>query len=390
MKIVKLCNPEVTPVEKIKFTAARLNALEPPAERTSYSDSEVPGLQLRHSPSGAKVFSLYKRIKASGTTERITIGKYPEVTIETARKIAQELNQKIAAGLNPAELKRSLQKELTFAEFFEQYMTQWSKPFKRSWEQDQAKYDQYFATTLGKLKISAISPADIRSLTQKVAATKPVSANRNLALLNAIFNKAVEWDIVQSNPCKPIKKTPEKSRTRFLQADELAPFFKALEEEPNPILRAYFSLLFFTAARRANVLAMRWEQLDFTNNVWNIPTSKNGRPLTIPLIPQAIEVLNSLPKMGQWVFPSHGKTGHRVAPDKPWKQLLERAGIEDFHIHDARRSAASYMAIAGTSLPIIGAILGHQSQASTAIYARLHTGIGGSALADAANAMTKK
>jgi integrase len=120
---------------------------------------------------------------------------------------------------------------------------------------------------------------------------------------------------------------------------------------------------------------MRWEDIDFSINEWRIPDTKNGEPVRIPLIGEALEILSdrswlkdsSIP----WVFPGHGKSGCLVSPQKAWKKILDRAGLKNLRIHDLRRTLASYQAIAGTSLLIIGKSLGHKSPQSTAIYARL-------------------
>jgi integrase len=99
-------------------------------------------------------------------------------------------------------------------------------------------------------------------------------------------------------------------------------------------------------------------------------------PVRIPLIGEALEILNdrswlkdsSIP----WVFPSSdSKSGHLENIRAAWKRILDRAGLENLRIHDLRRTLASYQAIAGTSLLIIGKSLGHKSSQSTAIYARL-------------------
>ena len=70
-------------------------------------------------------------------------------------------------------------------------------------------------------------------------------------------------------------------------------------------------------------------------------------------------------------FSGAGAIGHLVEPKKGWQRLLQRAGIEDLRIHDLRRSLASFQIDAGVSLAVIGKGLGHHSQQTTAVYARL-------------------
>jgi integrase len=176
------------------------------------------------------------------------------------------------------------------------------------------------------------------------------------------------------NPCLGIRKFPEKSRDRFLQADELPRFFKALNEEPNATLRDYIFVSLLTGARRSNVLSMRWKELDLEQGTWEIPVTKTGDSQTVTLAMEAIEILKvrKSNRSSFFVFPGNGRTGHLVEPKKGWKRILERAGIEDLRIHDLRRTLGSWQAITGSSLPIIGKSLNHKNASTTQIYARLN------------------
>ena len=62
---------------------------------------------------------------------------------------------------------------------------------------------------------------------------------------------------------------------------------------------------------------------------------------------------------------------HLQEPKKPWKRILENAGLTDFRVHDLRRSLGSWMAGQNVSLTIVGKVLGHKSPQATAIYAQL-------------------
>ncbi len=72
-----------------------------------------------------------------------------------------------------------------------------------------------------------------------------------------------------------------------------------------------------------------------------------------------------------WVFPGQGRTGHLVEPKGAWQLVLQRAGLKDLRIHDLRRTLGSWQALSGASMLIIGKSLGHTSEASTRVYARL-------------------
>ena len=154
--------------------------------------------------------------------------------------------------------------------------------------------------------------------------------------------------------------------------DELTPFFTALSESTNEIMRDFFLLALLTGARRANVSAMRWADIDLVAGVWRIAKTKNGTPQTVTLSPEAVTVLESRKAGGgEFVFPGEGTTKHIVEPKKAWATLLKAAGIENLRIHDLRRTLGSWQARTGASLPIIGKSLNHKTHQATAIYARL-------------------
>ena len=143
-------------------------------------------------------------------------------------------------------------------------------------------------------------------------------------------------------------------------------------DEPE-LFRDFFLMLLLTGARRANVQAMRWEDISVERTVWRIPETKSGEPVTVPLVTEAMEILTRRKGAidSPFVFPSHGKSGHLIEPNPAWQRLISRAGIADLRMHDLRRTFGSWQAAAGVSLNIIGKSMGHKNQSTTAVYARL-------------------
>ncbi len=374
--------------QKVNFTKAFIEGLSAPEgdNRVIYRDAKVPGLQLRVTPSGVKTFFSRRRIKG-GESERITLGRFPDMTIEMARKKADAVNAQVSDGKNPADVKRSLKAELTFGDLFAEYLDRHAKVKKRSWARDEANYRLYLESPLGKKKLSQITRQHIGKIhsditnqvkgTKKKASDKPQkksggTANRILALVSSVFGWGVATGQCETNPARGLKKNPERSRDRFLQSDELPKFFQSLEKEENPIIRDYILLSLLTGARRENVLSMRWEQISFERREWRIPRTKNDDPQTIPLGEEIIQILNERKDNGsEYVFPGTGETGHLAEPRRGWERILKRAGIKDLRIHDLRRTFGSWQAKTGASLTIVGKSLGHKSAAATAVYARL-------------------
>lgn len=363
----------------IRFTKATLDSLPLPeaGKRTEYSDDRVPDLRLRVTSTGAKSFCVFKRVRG-GSPIRETLGSYPAMTIDQARTKAAEVVANIAGGANPSEVRRAARGELTFGQLFNEYLERHARPNKRTWKQDQQNYDRYLKTPLQAKKLSQIDRQTIRRLLDSITSNGlPTVANRIKALISSIYSQGIEWGHTTSNPVIGIRANRETSRDRFLQEEELDRFLLALSETPDDNLRDFVWIAFLTAARRSNVMAMRWADIERSRKTWTIPASesKNRQPLHIPLHDLAIEILEARlarrTDSSIYVFPGTGKTGHLVEPKKGWYALLERAGIEDFRFHDLRRTNASWQAISGVSNVIIAKILGHQSQQSTQVYARL-------------------
>ncbi|MDO6725157.1 tyrosine-type recombinase/integrase [Celeribacter halophilus] len=359
---------------KLNFTKAAL--LKAPAaakgKRDYYSDLKEQGLQMAVTSAGAKTFYLYKRV--DGRPERILLGRFPDISVENARKAAAEAKGKIASGQNPQKERRAIRDEMTFAALFDDYMTKYSKVHKKSWKYDEREVNKFLSHWF-KRKISSIDKAEIERLHAKIGKENGTTqANRLLERIRSIFNKAIDWGWDGTNPAVGIKKFKEKSRDRFLQPDELPRFFEALANEHNEAARDFFMISLLTGARKSNVLAMRWKDINFTTATWRIEETKNGEAQTVHLPTQAMELLKErkLASDSPWVFPSASASGHLADPKKAWERILKAAGIEDLRIHDLRRTLGSYQAATGANGYIIGKSLGHKSQQSTAIYARLN------------------
>lgn len=140
------------------------------------------------------------------------------------------------------------------------------------------------------------------------------------------------------------------------------------------MVQDYVMLSLMFGARQANILAMRWDEINFDLNIWRIPKTKNGSSHTLPITEDIRPILQRRYEnrtSEDWVFPSDGRTGHLVEPKSAWKTLRNRAGLKDLRMHDLRRTLGSILALTNHGLPIIGKVLGHKSPVSTQIYARL-------------------
>lgn len=414
--------------KKFNFTKAIIDSLPIPEQgkRDYYHDANEKGLILDVRPSGSKSFYLYRKI--DGKPERVLLGQYPDMKIPEARAQAIIKKGMIAKGQNPQDEKRKIRQEITLGELFEMYMERYSKVHKKSWQYDEREVRKFLSHWFKK-KISSIKRHDVLKLQEDIRHNNGLyQANRILERIRAIYNKGSEWGYEGGNPAQGIKKFKEKTRDRFILPAELPLLFQALNREENETARDFILVSLMTGARKSNVLMMRWEQIDWQNNIWRIPDIKNGDPVSLPIIKEAKEILEKRYKERKgnsgWVFEGDGKNGYLADPKKTWDRIRHRAtfalweqepawkklvddttkklteknnygfstarlideilseakkqkinlpnGLLDLRIHDIRRTMGSYQAITGASLPIIGKTLGHKSQQSTAIYARLN------------------
>lgn len=409
--------------EKLNFTVKALQSLPLPekGKRAYYRDNGVAGLTLDVRSSGSKSFYLYKFL--NGKPERIFLGVFPDLTIENARKAATIHKASIAQGKNPQDEKRKIRDEITFGDLFRDYLERHSKLTKKSWAYDEREVKKFLSQWFGR-KISSIKKTEVQRLHETIRIENGLyQANRILERIRAIYNKAIEWGWEGANPALGIKKFKEKSRDRFVLPSEMPFLIKSLQEEPNETARDYLLMLLLTGVRRTNTLQMRWDQIIWDHRIWRIPDSKNGEPLIIPLVADAMNILTRRKEKSTsyWVFPSEiDSTKHLTNFKRAWKRTLQKAtlsywasdedlkelfcevdlsingyqqvnslfnqikklagkkkitlpiGLMDIHIHDIRRTFGSYQAINGASLQIIGKSLGHKSPLSTQVYARLN------------------
>jgi integrase len=357
---------------EFNFTKSALEALQPGAGKDRYRDSKTRGLILVVRAGGSKVFYLYRNV--GGKPLEMKIGPFPDLSVENARNMAAELNTTIAKNEDPRKSAKVV-KEITLGELFTWWLDSHAKskrPF--SWETDEQAFKNHMQT-LAPRNLSTLTKSDFRKLHQAIGETgKKRMANKVMQLIRGVYAHAIDYDEFKGdNPIAGMDWYPEFGRERRIMPEEVKAFFAAVLTEPSDNVRDYVLLSLFTGARQANTLAMRWDQIDYNARTWTIPRTKNGRSLVVPLQGEEMDILRAREADAKtdWVFPGFGKKGHMVYPQTGWRRICERASLKDLHLHDLRRSLGSWMVDTGASLPIIGKTLGHQSQAATAIYARL-------------------
>jgi integrase len=202
------------------------------------------------------------------------------------------------------------------------------------------------------------------------------TAARTVGFLGAILAFAVQREIRPDNPARGVKRFRSRSCDRFLSETELARLGQLLSDAEKAGVNRYaiaaIRLLALTGCRKKEILSLKWNWVDLERNVLRLPDSKTGEK-TVYLGASATELLKSLDRKdgSPYVFPSNRDDGHFKALQGIWLDLRAKAGLNDVRLHDLRHSFASFAAAEGTSLLIIGKLLGHKNSTTTARYAHL-------------------
>ena len=195
--------------------------------------------------------------------------------------------------------------------------------------------------------------------------------NRYFALIRAILNKCVnEWDWLDKAPKLKLHKEPKK-RIRWLYPEEAQRLVNALDSLPYMQHLVIFSLA--TGLRQANVLNLKWEQIDLRRQVaWIYPDqAKAGKAIGVPLNHTAMQVLMDRPRASDYVF-THSKGAQvKSISSRVWREALEKAGITDFRWHDLRHTWASWLVQQGTPLAALKEMGGWESVEMVQRYAHL-------------------
>jgi integrase len=312
-----------------------------------------------------------------------------------ARDEARKILGSVAHGEDPATAKQSLKRRMTISELCDQYAAH-GCPLKKAstLSTDVGRIKRHIKPLIGNRFVEDITRGDVMKVLQDIAngSTKldektkrrgrsivdggKGTASRTVGLLGAIFTYAIACEIVEINPCRGVKRFPDRKCMRFLSQQEIVRLGIALknasEEGENEKAVAIIKLLAFTGARKGEIEQLKWFEVDFDKHFLRFADSMTGQKI-IPINEAAVAILASqTPRVGSpFVFPADRSDGFFEGLPKIWRRVRKSAGLEDVRIHDLRHSFASVAVAGGASLPIIGALLGHKDTAATQRYAHL-------------------
>jgi len=379
----------------MKFTKRALEAIPTTGIRQHFFDDEFTGFALRVSGAGKKSFYYTYRVgKGRGSEKKwVMLGAFPTMTVEQARQKCKEMAAAVLQGTDPSQEIREEKVAILIADaldlFNEEYVAK-LKPGTISYYT--GIINAHLKPKFGKTRAKDLHYSEIARFHTAMKDT-PYAANRSVNILSVFLNwcELHGYREKSSNPCKQLSFYKEEKRMVFMDEEVLAKLSDALATmEANWIERkrtggkrtsdiidtitpptaAAFRLLMFTGARRMEILSLKWCYINFDLGIAKLPDSKTGfKVLQLPA--PALAILENLPKVSEFVFPSDSATGHMASLKGAWDALCAFAGLEGWRIHDLRHAFASIMVNSGASLPIIGKILGHTQTDTTQRYAHL-------------------
>lgn len=232
-------------------------------------------------------------------------------------------------------------------------------PRKRSSESESCRLQKMLRAPFCCLTLAELQPTHIAAYRdERLKFAKPGTVRRELSLLRNVLEIASrEWGLEMAfNPVDRVARPiANDERDRRLRPGELQRLLNALEETRNELVKPLIHFAIETALRRGELLNLCWRHIDLMARTGHIPTTKSGRPRTIPLTDGAVELLESLPRTDERVFPITA-----VALRHAWDRLCARAAIRDLRIHDLRHEAISRFAEMGLNMPELALISGHR------------------------------
>ncbi|CAM5264066.1 tyrosine-type recombinase/integrase [Rhodanobacter lindaniclasticus] len=372
---------------------------DPPRAR-DIRDQELKGLLLRVYPSGRKAF-----VMDFGHGHRRNIGDAAKLTVKQARITARQWAVDFDSGRLPPAA-RGKKRSITFGEFVEKQYAPWVETANKSGHSATAALDALFKDDFyGKPldEITAWQVERFKSARLK-AGIAPATVNRDLDRIRSVLSKAVEWERLEANPMRTVKRVKggDKARVRFLTPDEEDRLRAALAAReavarkqrasgnawatargrtarPEHVycdhLQPLVLLALNTGLRRGELFGLEWSDIDFRNALLTVraENAKSQKVRHVPLNVEAQRVLATWRKQSRprgLVFPSAG--GARFTNvNKSWNTLRNAADLPDFRFHDLRHHFASMLAMAGVDLYTIKELLGHADFETTQRYAHL-------------------
>lgn len=355
--------------------------------RMPMARSDGDGLTFTLSTSGTAAWIL--RYRYGGRPKELTIGNYPDISLSAARQIAREKRSEIDRGGDPASDKRKatllINQDWTVRNLIADYRVRVLADLGLSTQRSYGRSLLRIEARLGAMTVSKITPMDIVSFIEQVGATWTES-NMLLCTAKMLFRHAAGKKLIAINPCTGIElnallgKRPPIRRRLMLSQSELQLLMNAKMRQENSLA---IKLLLGTAVRSEELIKATWDQIDFENDVWSIPSSKTGPGIQVPItapVKSWFQELMLLSVGSQFILPTRTEARRtRFGGDAPINPNTIGSAIEfwltehkpamrRFTPHDLRSTAKSHMRALGVPSDITEMCLNHKLRGVEGIY----------------------
>lgn len=302
--------------------------------------------------------------------------------IEGRRKGRKELRQEAAAKDKRWTIDRLA------AAYFESLESNPAKS-QKAMAVDSNRYENFIKAKLGRKEPKELQPLDVERLRRELQKTKctlkgqpqttrtlsPATIRATLTVLGRIINYGANNNLCPPLPFKIKKPKAPGITIENLNDDEMKRLLFAIDSDTNLDARAILKIALYTGLRRGEIFGLRWQDIDFDNNVIHLPKTKSGDKKEIPMNPQVRAVLEAHHKTSEYVFPGEDG-GQRVTIQKALRRIRKAAGLpDDFRpLHGLRHAYASRLVSAGVDLFTVSQLLTHGSTTVTKRYAHLAPG----------------
>lgn len=391
---------------RIRLTAGRVESFACPAGKSQAFlwDTEAPSLMLRATPTGRKTYAFEGRL--NGATLRVNIGTAADWSLGDARKRAAELKQLVDSGQDPRELEREAlaakeakrqqdqAQAVTVGDLWPTYLIEGRPKRKDAFKPRYLADLQNMAAPGGEPKkrgqgltrpgplfpLLALPLAQVNEDTLKAWHDREALAGKHQAARALMmFRGFLRWcsarpeyrgmtDRDAGKAAAIVENLPSNTRrTDALEAAQVPGWWTGVEQLGNRTASAYLRALLLTGARREELAALTWDNVDFQWRKLTIADKVDATRI-MPLTPYLAHMLASLPRVGPYVFASASKSGRITDARASHAKALQSAGIDHLTFHGLRRSFSLLGESAGAPAGAIAQVMGHKPSATAEGY----------------------
>jgi integrase len=370
--------------ETVNFTKSLLDKLSIPegSKRPCYHDSNTIGLSLRVTSNSIKSFFVQRRINKR--TTKVTLGRYPEMTIQQARIKAIKTLNSISDGINPNKLiKDEAIRRVTLEQVFNDYVRSRGTNLKDNTKKGYISAFNNYLSQWSNTPISEITRDMVEKKHREITKQSPTRANTVMRQLRAYFNYAMgEYEdgdgipIFVHNPVSRLSHIKawnrEKRKQTVIKTYDLKKWYDTVMELPQhqlnnkkpnaaEVCRDLFLFILFTGLRRREASTLMWDNIDFKDHSLTIEDTKNHEAHSLPLTPFLLKMLERRKSKSPYIF--QGTTLNKPLND-PKKQLDKVRKISGvyFNLHDLRRTFITIAESLDINTYALKQLLNHKDQ----------------------------